>query len=142
MIVSMEVYARDAPDHIDAHRSLALFAGAYVRQRALVSTRYTTVSVLKTIEEILGIGPIGLNDALAAPMSEIFDQGMVGWKYQAVVPDILRSTELPLPPAAHASNAVPSHSAAYWAKAMTGQDFSGADRIDPATFNRTLWRGL
>src|SRR5579859_3186412 len=124
MIVSMEVYARDAPDHIDAHRSLALFAGPYVRQHALVSTRYTTVNVVKTIEEILGIGPIGLNDALAEPMSDIFDPTASAWLYKAIVPDVLRSTNLPLPPSNHASVMVPKRSAEYWIKAMAGQDFS------------------
>jgi hypothetical protein len=142
LIISIEDDACDGPDHVDAHRSIALFAGAYVRRRALVSSRYTTVSVVKTIEEILGVGPISLNDALAAPMSEIFDPNAATWSYQAAVPDVLRSTQLPLPPAEHASRALPLHTAAYWATAMAGQDFSGADRIDPVSFNRALWRGL
>jgi len=142
LIVSVEDDALDGPDHIDAHRSIALFAGPYVRQHAVISTRYSTVSVVKTIEEILGIGPIGLNDALAAPMSEVFDPNTTSWSYKATVPDVLRSTQLPLPPADHAYNAVPSHSAKYWTKAMAGQDFSGPDRVDPVTFNRALWRGL
>jgi hypothetical protein len=43
----------DSPDHVDAHRSVTLVAGAYVRRHALVSTRYTTVNVIKTIEELL-----------------------------------------------------------------------------------------
>jgi DNA-binding beta-propeller fold protein YncE len=142
LIVSIEDDAWDGADHVDAHRTIALFAGPYVRQRAVVSTRYTTVNVVKTIEEILGIGPIGLNDALAAPMSDIFDPNATTWSYKAIVPDVLRSTKLPLPPANHAHVAYPSHSAAYWAKAMAGQDFSGPDRIDPVTFTRALWRGL
>jgi hypothetical protein len=142
LIVSIEDDAFDGPDHIDAHRTVVLFAGAYVRQHAVVSTRYTTVSVVKTIEEILGIGPIGLNDALAAPMSDVFDPSAATWSYKAIVPDVLYSTKLPLPPAHHAVNALPKHSAAYWAKTMAGQDFSGPDRIDPVAFNRALWRGL
>jgi len=142
LIVSIEDDAFDGPDHVDAHRTVALFAGAYVRQHAVVSTRYTTVSVVKTIEEILGIGPIGLNDTLAAPMSDVFDPNQAVWSYKAIVPDVLRSTKLPLPPADHASNVAPRHSAAYWTKAMAGQDFSGPDRVNPVTFNRALWRGL
>jgi hypothetical protein len=121
---------------------VALFAGPYVRQHAVVSTRYTTVNVVKTIEEILGIGPIGLNDALAAPMSDIFDPALSSWSYRAVVPDVLRSTRLPLPPASHASAALPRRSPEYWARAMAGIDFSRVDRADPLIFNRVLWHGL
>jgi hypothetical protein len=119
-----------------------LFPAPSTSQRALVPTRYTTVSVVRTIEEILGLEPIGLNDTFAAPMSDVFDPSVSTWSYKAIVLDVLRSTKLPLPPADHASNAVPRHSAVYWTKAMAGQDFSGPDRVDPVTFNRALWRGL
>lgn len=142
LILSIEDDAWDGSDHVDSHRTIALVAGPYVRQHAVVSTRYTTVSVVKTIEEILGIGPIGLNDALAAPMSDVFDSNADSWTYKAIVPDVLYSTKLPLPPAEHTLNAMPKHSAAYWTKAMAGQDFSAPDRVDPVTFNRALWRGL
>jgi hypothetical protein len=142
LIFSVEDDACAGADHVDAHRSVALIAGAFVRQHAVVSTRYTTVSVVKTLEEVLGIGPLGLNDALTAPMSEVFDRSASGWSFRASVPDILRTTKLPLPMVDHAARAAPRHSAAYWARAMSGQDFPGPDRIDPTRFNRALWRGL
>jgi len=142
LVISIEDDAWDGSDHVDSHRTIALFAGPYVRQHAVVSARYTTVNIVKTIEEILGIGPISLNDALAAPMSDVFDPNTTNWSYKAIVPDVLRSTKLPLPPADHPYQALPTHSARYWEKAMTGQDFSGPDRINPRTFNRALWRGL
>jgi DNA-binding beta-propeller fold protein YncE len=142
LIITIEDDASDGPDHVDAQRSVALFSGAYVRHHAVVSSRYTTVNVVKTIEEILGIGPIGLNDALAAPMSDVFDANATSWTYKAIVPDVLRSTKLPLPRDEHAKAAFPRRSAAYWTKATAGQDFSGPDRIDPISFNRALWRGL
>src|SRR3984893_9922215 len=114
LVISIEDDTWDSPDHVNSFRTVALFVGPYVRQHRVVSTRYTTVSVVKTIEEILGIGPIGLNDALAAPMSDVFDPSAATWTYKAIVPDVLRSTKLPLPLADHATNAVPRHSAAYW----------------------------
>lgn len=55
LVISIEDDACDGPDHVDAHRFIALFAGAGVRQNALVSARYTTVNVVKTIEAILGL---------------------------------------------------------------------------------------
>jgi len=142
VIVSIEDDAGDGPDHVDSHRSVALFAGAYVRQHSVVSNRYTTVSIVKTIEQILGLGPIGLNDALAAPMTEVFDPSVIGWSYQAIVPDVLRSTALPLPQDGRAAIAYPKHSAAYWGKVTEGMDFSGPDRANPTALNRALWRGL
>jgi hypothetical protein len=97
---------------------------------------------VKTIEEILGIGPIGLNDALAAPMSDVFDPKVTTWSYTPIVPEVLRTTQLPLPPTKQACNAVPKRSAEWWARVMAGQDFSQADHLDNASFNRALWRGL
>src|SRR5262249_11263568 len=94
LLVTIEDDASDGPDHVSAQRTVALLAGPYVRQHVVVSTRYTTVNVVKTIEEVLGIGPIGLNDALAAPMSDVFDTSRADWTYKAIVPDVLRSTQL------------------------------------------------
>jgi DNA-binding beta-propeller fold protein YncE len=142
LIIVIEDDTTDGPDHVDAERTVALVAGPYVRQHAVVSMRYTTVNVVKTIEEVLGIQPVSLNDALAAPMSDVFDTNAAAWSYKAIVPDILRSTQLPLPSDAHANIEYPAHPAAYWVKALAGQDFSGPDRVDPMTFNRALWRGL
>ena len=145
LIMVVEDDAQDGPDHVDAHRSLALIAGPYVKQGAVVSTRYTTVDLVRTIEAVLGIAPLGLNDALAIPMSQVFDPAQASWTYQAKVPAVLRTTKLPLPPATAAEAACPAHSAhdgAWWAAAMAGQDFSREDRLDTAAFNQALWRGL
>jgi hypothetical protein len=129
LVVTIEDDASDGPDHVDADRAIALFAGPYVRRHAVVSTRYTSVNVVKTIEEILGIGPFDLNDALAAPMSDLFDPELAEWSYRAVVPDVLRSTRLPLPPSAHATVARPARPASYWKKAMASEEFTSFDAI-------------
>jgi DNA-binding beta-propeller fold protein YncE len=142
LIITIEDDTTDGPDHVDAERTVALFAGPYIRQHAVVSKHYSTVNIVKTIEEVLGIQPVSLNDALAAPMSDIFDPNQEKWTYEAIVPKVLRSTQIPLPPDAHADIEYPAHPAAYWVKAFAGQDFSGPDRLDAITFNRALWRGL
>lgn len=142
LVVALEDDTSDGPDHVDTFRSVLLIVGPYVRQHAVISTRYTTVSVVKTIEEILGLDPVGLNDALAASMSDVFDPEATTWSYKAIVPDMLRRTKLPLPPVGHVSTAMPKHSAVYWSRVMTDQNFSEVDRINPTTFNRALWRGL
>jgi YVTN family beta-propeller protein len=145
LIFVIEDDAQDGPDHVDAHRSTAFIAGPYVKHGAVVSRRYTTVNMLRTIEDVLGMGPMGLNDALAAPMADVFDTAETAWSFTAKVPSVLRTTQLPLPPATPAEAACPAaqpRSASYWAAAMQGQDFSQEDRLDTPRFNRALWRGL
>jgi DNA-binding beta-propeller fold protein YncE len=151
LIFVVEDDAQDGADHVDAHRSIAFVLGPYVKHKALVSARYTTVNLLRTIEDVLGLPPLGLNDGLAAPMSEVFDLSQAGWTFDAIVPEVLRSTQLPLdaPPGKKAALpgpagcfAVSRHDAAWWEAAMAGQDFSEEDRLNPVTFNAALWSGL
>ena len=144
LIFVVEDDAQDGPDHVDAHRSIAFLAGPYVKQGAVVSHRYTTVDMVRTIEAVLGLQPLGLNDALAEPMAAAFDTSRADWTYDAIVPGVLRQSALPLPPpeASRTSCAVPTRSSAYWTAAMKGQDFSSEDRLDTARFNLALWRGM
>ena len=145
LIFVVEDDAQDGPDHVDAHRSIAFVAGPYVKQGAVVSHRYTTVNLLKTIEAVLGLGPMGLNDALAEPMGEVFDVRQADWRFKVKVPAVLRSTALPLPPPTTAEAScptAPTRSAAWWAKAMEGQNFNVEDHLDTPRFNRVLWIGL
>jgi DNA-binding beta-propeller fold protein YncE len=152
VIFTIEDDAQNGPDHMDAHRTVGLIAGAYVKQGAVVSTRYTTVNMLRTIEELLGMKPLGLNDAAAAPMADAFSGEYKDWTYTARVAAVLRTTSLPLPPAAAASDAPlsvfdaryaqPRNNFAWWEKHMRGQNFSVEDDLDTPRFNRALWLGL
>lgn len=143
LIFIVEDDAQDGPDHVDAHRSIALIAGPYVKQGALISQRYTTVNLLKTIETVLGLDPLGLTDAFAAPMTEVFDIKASGaWSFKARPSDLLRGTGIPLPAGDTACARKPSRSPQWWVAAMQGQDFSAEDHLDTARFNRVLWQGL
>jgi DNA-binding beta-propeller fold protein YncE len=150
LVFIVEDDAQDGADHVDAHRSFAFVAGPFVKRKALVSARYTTVSLLRTIEEVLGLPPLGLNDGLAEPMSDVFDLTQAAWTYDAVVPEALRSTQLPLDAPAKKAELprregcfrAAGHDAAWWQAAMAGQDFSEEDRLNPAKFNAALWAGL
>src|SRR5215813_11327582 len=86
LIFVIEDDAQNGPDHVDAHRSIAYVIGPYVKQRAVVSERYNTVSMLRTIEEILGIRQLGLFDSLQLPMTEVFSTRQMPWTYSARVP--------------------------------------------------------
>jgi DNA-binding beta-propeller fold protein YncE len=143
LVFVVEDDAQDGPDHVDAHRSIAFVVGPYVKQGAVVSHRYATVNLLATIEAVLGIPPMGLNDALAEPMAAVFDTHLGAWSFTARPSALLRGTRLPLPPEQSASAcAVHGRSGAYWASAMKGQDFSREDHLDTAAYNLALWRGL
>jgi DNA-binding beta-propeller fold protein YncE len=148
LIFVLEDDSQDGPDHMDAHRSVAFVAGPYVRQQALVTNRYTTVNVLRTIEDILGIEPLGLNDGTADAMARVFERTLRPWNYKALVPAVLRTTDLPLPAAAagiaprSAAYLLPRRDAVYWENKTKGMDFSVEDRLDTPRFNRILWYGL
>jgi hypothetical protein len=93
----------------------------------------------------LGMKPLGLNDALQPPMSEVFSTQQATWNYKARVPAILRSTKLFLPPATaedgHGALGS-SHDAVYWAGKTKDFDFSAEDKLDSESFNMVLWKGL
>lgn len=146
LIFVLEDDAQDGPDHVDAHRSIAFVVGPYVKHGQVVSVRYNTVNLVRTMEAVLGIAPLNLNDAMAEPMAEVFDVKASGdWSYQAKVSPVLRTTKLPLP-AATAKEAAcvvrPARSAKYWTAAMAGQDFRQEDRLNTVAYNLALWKGL
>ena len=147
LVFVIEDDAQNGADHVDARRSVALVVGATVKQGAVISSRYTTVHMLRTIEAVLGLPPLGLNDALASPMADLFDPSLKTWSYEARASDVLAATQLPIPKDQFVSRlgqapARPLHDAAYWQAAMQGQDFHVEDHLDTDAFNRALWRGL
>jgi hypothetical protein len=149
LIIVTEDDVQDGPDHVDSHRGTAYVVGPYVKQRAIISTRYSQINVLRTIEDILGTEHINLNTALQGPMTDIFDIKSSGkWSYTAEASTILATTQLV---SIDRPNGVkfaagpmvrPAHDAAYWDKVTAGFDFSEADYVPPAQFNRVLWEGL
>ena len=143
LIFIIEDDSQDGPDHVDSHRTIAFVAGAYVKQGAVVSTSYNTINFLRTIEEVLGLPPMNLNDALARPMTDIFNTQPAAWSFTATPSAALYNTQLPLPPKPNGL-VVPklAHDAAYWAKVTEGLNFETADGMDFAAYNRILWEGL
>jgi DNA-binding beta-propeller fold protein YncE len=158
LIFVIEDDAQDGPDHMDAHRSIAYVAGPYVKHGAVVSQRYNTVSMVRTMEVILGLSPSSLNSAAALPMTEVFDPFQKTWTYNALVPTLLRTSQLPLPQSQEGgaqplerrpqprgrgtASARDRHPASYWQKKLGGMDFSEEDKLDPARFNIELWKGI
>ena len=68
----LEDDAQNGPDHVDAHRSIAFVASPYAKRGAVDSTMYSTSSMLRTMELILGLEPMTQFDAAATPMFNSF----------------------------------------------------------------------
>jgi hypothetical protein len=86
-IFVVEDDTQDGPDHIDAHRMPAFVISPWSRRGDVVSQRYDQLSVLRTIELILGLKPLSLSDALAAPMYDAFRPTVDLAPYDVVTPD-------------------------------------------------------
>ncbi len=145
LIFVIEDDSQDGPDHVDAHRSTAYVVGPYVKQHAVVSTRYTTVNMLRTIEDVLGIDHLNLNDAYLAPMTDIFDLGQAQWTFKAQPSPYLNKTSASLmAPSEFAglTTLLPTHTPAWWDAQTVGFDWTEEDRIPADLFNRIVWDGM
>ncbi|GAC1412568.1 MAG: alkaline phosphatase family protein [Burkholderiaceae bacterium] len=143
LIFVVEDDAQDGPDHVDAHRSTAFVVGPYVKKSAVINTHYTTVNMLRTITDVLGIDHLSVNDANQLPMTDIFDVSQAQWSFTATASSLLKMTKLPLPTAqVYAAAAKPTHSSRYWAIKTRGLDFTKEDKIDALAYNKLLWNGL
>jgi DNA-binding beta-propeller fold protein YncE len=152
LIFVIEDDAQDGADHVDAHRSVGYIIGPYVKHRAVVSDHYTTVNMLRTIEAVLGLEPSSLDSAASMPMMKVFDMKQASWSYTAIVPPLLRKSQLPLPPAT-AANSLPRaiaaraaafdpHPGSYWQRRLGDMDYAEEDKLDTPRFNLELWKGI
>ena len=146
LIFIVEDDAQDGPDHVDAHRSTAFVVGPYVKQGALVSQHFTTVNMLRTITDVLGIDHLSVFDATQAPMASAFDLSQSEWTYTAEVSGLLKgaAVKLPIPASTKVAGAVrkPTHDSKYWAAKTRNMDFAEEDKLDVEDYNRILWKGL
>jgi YVTN family beta-propeller protein len=86
LILIVEDDAQDGLDHVDGHRTVALAVSPYTKRGSIDSTFYSQVSMVKTIELILGVPPMSLFDLIANDMRQSFQQTADLTPYQAVDP--------------------------------------------------------
>jgi YVTN family beta-propeller protein len=149
LIFVVEDDVQDGPDHVDSHRGPAFVVGPYVKRGEVVSKHYSQVSILRTIEDILGTEHLNLNTAYQRPMADVFDaHGNGKWTFTAQASTVLAGTSLAstagVDGTRYAAGAMvrPQHDAAYWDKVTAGFNFDEADQVPPEQFNRILWKGL
>lgn len=124
-IFVIEDDAQNGPDHVDARRTVGLVISPYVKRRHLDSTQYTTCSMLRTMELILGLPPLSQFDAAATPMFGSFtDQAdLTPYEHESARIDLEARNE----------------ATAYGAERSLKMDFSEYDRIDDFELNEILW---
>ena len=76
-IFVVEDDSQDGADHLDAHRIPALVISPYARRGVVIHTRYDLLSVVRSMELIMGMRPLGLDDFLATPMYNAFSPAPV-----------------------------------------------------------------
>jgi YVTN family beta-propeller protein len=119
---------QNGPDHVDAHRTVGLVVSPYTKRRFVDSTQYSTVSMIRSIELILGLAPLSQYDAAARPMFNSFTDKADLAPYQ-YIPARIDLT------ATNGKNA-------YGAARSARMDFSEYDRIDDFELNEILWRAI
>ena len=129
-IFIVEDDAQAGPDHVDSHRSVALAISAYNKPGALIHKFHSTVSMIRTMELLLGIAPMNQLDASAIPM-DIFQEAPDLAPYKAVLPVIAADNLMTHKPKDKA--------AAEWMKKSDRQNFAHADMADPKVLNAVIW---
>ncbi|HLX90077.1 MAG TPA: beta-propeller fold lactonase family protein [Puia sp.] len=128
VVFILEDDAQNGPDHVDAHRSCVYVAGGLVKRHLVDHTLYSTSSVLRTIELILGLRPMSQYDAAATPLWRCFgrdaDPAPFACLPESVNFDDKNTAESPL-----------SEQSAFF-------DFRKEDLVAEDRFNEVLWKGI
>lgn len=128
VVFIVEDDAQNGPDHVDAHRTTAYVAGGFVKRKFIDHTMYSTSSMLRTIELILGLPPMSQYDAAAEPM----------WRCFSSTPDLTPFSSVPALVDLNEKNT--KHTAS--AKLSATFDFSKEDRIPDLVFSEVIWKAV
>jgi YVTN family beta-propeller protein len=118
--------AQNGPDHVDAHRTTAFVFSPYVKHGSVDSTMYSTSSMLRTIELILGLRPMTQYDAAATPMYNSFQ----------ATPDLSPYQAAPTNVDLNARN--DEHA---WGGQIR-MNFAREDAVDDLLLNEAIWRSI
>ena len=127
-IFVIEDDAQNGPDHVDAHRTVGLVMSPYVRRGTVDSTMYSTASLVRTMELILGLPPMTQYDQNATPLYASFTPKPDLTPFDCLAPRVNLEARNP--------------GKGDGAAASARLDFSDLDRADPDTLNAILWHAL
>jgi YVTN family beta-propeller protein len=128
LVIIVEDDAQNGPDHVDAHRSTAYIAGGFIKSGFVDHTAYTTSSLLRTMELILGLPPMTQYDASATPLWRCFNN----------TPDHPPYNVRPISINLDDKNVAENR----WQKMSESFDFTAEDRINDFKFNEVIWRAV
>ncbi len=131
-IFVVEDDAQGGLDHVDGHRTVGLVLSPFNRRHQVFSGMYNQVSMVRTMELMLGIGPLNQFDAAADPMREVF-QTEGDFRSYTVESNRI-ALDLRNPPVKKTAG-----DARRWAIVSSRLDFSAPDRADPDTLTEILW---
>ncbi|HEV7620849.1 MAG TPA: alkaline phosphatase family protein, partial [Flavisolibacter sp.] len=128
VVFIVEDDAQNGPDHVDAHRTTAYVAGGFVKRGFVDHTMYSTTSMVRTIELILGLPPMSQYDAAATPM----------WRSFSTKPDLAPFHSITPSIDLDGKNTVVNT----WQKMSELFDFTKEDAAPDLEFNTVLWHGI
>jgi YVTN family beta-propeller protein len=135
-IFAIEDDPQDGFDHVSGYRTTAYVASPYARRGRVVSTQYNTTSLVRTLEQILGLPPMNQLDASAVPMWDAFTDTPDFRAFDAVPANVPLDQMNPPP------RALVDPVARGDALASARMDFRRADRAPEDALNRILWRAM
>ena len=135
--------SQDGADHIDAHRMPAFVISPYARPGAVVHTRYDQYSVMRTVELMLGLHPLSLNDRLATPMYDAFTNTPDETPYNAVQPEQSLDQRNPLQGTIKTAERTPTRSLEAAAQELAiKMPFDKVDLVPQAISDSVLWHSV
>jgi|694.fasta_scaffold04884_10 YVTN family beta-propeller protein len=123
-------------DHVSGYRTTAFVVSPYVKRGALVSTQYNTTSLLRTMEQILGLPPMNQFDASATPMFDCFTDTPDLRPFDAV------PVQVPLDQMNPGSVALQNPLLKLHAQWSDAMNFEEIDRAPEDQLNRVLWHAM
>jgi DNA-binding beta-propeller fold protein YncE len=135
-IFSIEDDPQAGWDHVSGYRTIAFCASPYAKRGAVVSTQYNTTSILRTIEQILGLPPMNQFDASATPMFDCFTETPDFTPYAA------EPTNIPLDEMNPSPEDISDAALREDAIVSSKLNFREVDRAPEDVLNRILWRAV
>ncbi len=121
-------------DHVSGYRTTAFVASPYAKRGEVVSTQYNTTSIIRTIEQILGLPPMNQFDASATPMFDCFTDE------PNPAPFVSVANNIPLDQMNRDPNAINDEALKQDALVSAQLNFREVDKAPEDVLNRILWR--
>ncbi len=126
---------QDGLDHVDGHRTVGLVISPWSARGSVISTYYSQINMVRTIENILGLPPMNQLDLSSEPMFDCFQETPDFTPYR------VQQNNIPLEEINPPLSALKGD-ALYWAQKSMEQDLDEVDRIDEDVFNRIIWHAV